>query len=223
MRGGNVVEIWRANLPNIGLLHRARFSHVTRFFNKSLSTSKFTLVLIFAITNQQHKGHWKRWSQNVRTWRKSAPIQFVHQKSRQIAELCSVASRISTFDSTSYVFSWRQYLHFICTRAHKATSFKHSHLLPSLDFFSVALQSLKDVGLLTYRKFLELFRHMVGLLGRVISPSQSLYLHRTTQHRETRTNIHALSGIRTHDPSNQPAKTHAPDRMATVTGSLDIT
>jgi hypothetical protein len=39
----------------------------------------------------------------------------------------------------------------------------------------------------------------------VISPSQGLYLHRTTQHRKTRTNIHALSGIRTHDPSNQPA------------------
>jgi hypothetical protein len=27
-----------------------------------------------------------------------------------------------------------------------------------------------------------------------------------------------LSGIRNHDPSNQPAKTHASDRMATVTG-----
>jgi hypothetical protein len=29
----------------------------------------------------------------------------------------------------------------------------------------VALQSLKDLGCLIYRKFLELFRHMVGLLG----------------------------------------------------------
>jgi hypothetical protein len=27
-----------------------------------------------------------------------------------------------------------------------------------------------------------------------------------------------LSGIRTHDPSNQPAKTHASGRTATVTG-----
>jgi hypothetical protein len=61
---------------------------------------------------------------------------------------------------------------------------------------------------------------MVGLLGRVINPSQGLYLHRTTQHRKTRTNIHALSGIRTHDPSNQPAKIHASDRTATVTGIL---
>jgi hypothetical protein len=59
---------------------------------------------------------------------------------------------------------------------------------------------------------------MVGLLGRVISPSQGLYLHRTTQHKKKRTNIHALSGIETHDPSNQPAKTHASDRTTTVTG-----
>jgi hypothetical protein len=58
---------------------------------------------------------------------------------------------------------------------------------------------------------------MVGLLGRVISPLQGLYLHRTTHHRKTRTNIHALSGIRTHDPRNQPAKNHASDRT-TVTG-----
>jgi hypothetical protein len=89
------------------------------------------------------------------------------------------------------------------------------------NFFSpVALQSLKDIGRLTYRRFLELFRHMVELLGREISPSQGLYLHRTTQHRKTRTNIHALSGMRTHDPSNQPAKTHASDRTATVTSSI---
>jgi hypothetical protein len=60
---------------------------------------------------------------------------------------------------------------------------------------------------------------MVGLLGRVISPSQSLYLHRTTQHRNTPTNIQALSGIRTHNPRNQPAKTHSSDRTATVIGS----
>jgi hypothetical protein len=85
--------------------------------------------------------------------------------------------------------------------------------------FAVALQSLKDLGRLTYR-FLELFRHMVGLLGRVISSSQGLYLHRTTQHRKMRTNIHALSGIRTHYSSNQPAKTHALDRTATVTDNI---
>jgi hypothetical protein len=84
-------------------------------------------------------------------------------------------------------------------------------------FFSCGSTVLEGPWPLTYRRLLELFRHMVGLLGRVISPSQGLYIHRTTQHRKTRTKIHALSGIRTHDPSNQPAKTHASDRTATVT------
>jgi hypothetical protein len=67
--------------------------------------------------------------------------------------------------------------------------------------YFVAPQSLKDLGLFSYGRFLELFRHMVGLLGRVMNPSQGLYLHRTAQHRKTRVNKHALSGIRTHDPS----------------------
>jgi hypothetical protein len=43
----------------------------------------------------------------------------------------------------------------------------------------------------------------VGLLGRVISPSQGRYLH-TGQHKHrinAHTDIHALSGIRTHDSS----------------------
>jgi hypothetical protein len=48
--------------------------------------------------------------------------------------------------------------------------------------------------------FPNLFRHTAGLLGQVISSLQGLYLHRTTQHRNTSTNIHALSGIRTRDP-----------------------
>jgi hypothetical protein len=43
--------------------------------------------------------------------------------------------------------------------------------------------------------------HSVGLLGRVISTSQGLYLYTNTgKHTHTHTNIHALSGIRTHDP-----------------------
>jgi hypothetical protein len=44
----------------------------------------------------------------------------------------------------------------------------------------------------------------VGLLGRVISSSQSRYLHRTIQTQNKRIHtphIHALIGIRTHDPS----------------------
>jgi hypothetical protein len=41
------------------------------------------------------------------------------------------------------------------------------------------------------------FRQSVGLLGLVISPSQGRYLHTE----QTHTNIHASSGIRTHDSS----------------------
>jgi hypothetical protein len=55
----------------------------------------------------------------------------------------------------------------------------------------------------------------LGLLGRSISPSQGRYLH-TEQHKHrinAHTNIHALSGIRTHDPSV---------RAATVIGSVII-
>jgi hypothetical protein len=44
----------------------------------------------------------------------------------------------------------------------------------------------------------------------------------TGQHNTERqgTNIHALSGIRNHDPSNQPAKAHASDRTATGSAFL---
>jgi hypothetical protein len=55
-------------------------------------------------------------------------------------------------------------------------------------------------------KFMNLFGQLVGLLGRGISPTQGLYLHRTTQHRKKKNadiHIHASSGIRTHDPSVQ--------------------
>jgi hypothetical protein len=47
---------------------------------------------------------------------------------------------------------------------------------------------------------MNLFGHLVGLLGRGISLTQGLYLHRTTQHRKTRTHMHAPTGIRTRDP-----------------------
>jgi hypothetical protein len=46
---------------------------------------------------------------------------------------------------------------------------------------------------------------MVGLLGRVISPSQGLCVHRTIQHKKTQTNIHALrdSNPRSQQPSGE--------------------
>jgi hypothetical protein len=51
--------------------------------------------------------------------------------------------------------------------------------------------------------FVIIFTQTLGLLGRVISPSQGRYLH-TQQHKHrinAHTDIYALSGIRTHDPS----------------------
>jgi hypothetical protein len=47
---------------------------------------------------------------------------------------------------------------------------------------------------------------------------KGLFLHRTTQNRNTKTNTHASSGIRTHGPSKQAAKTYALDSAATGIG-----
>jgi hypothetical protein len=55
--------------------------------------------------------------------------------------------------------------------------------------------------------FYESLGQVVGLLGRGISPTQGLYLHRTTQHKKTRTHIHASSGIRTTIPMFERPKT----------------
>jgi hypothetical protein len=63
---------------------------------------------------------------------------------------------------------------------------------------------------------------MVGLLDEwLVRRKASTY---TGQHNTERqgTNIHALSGIQTHDPSNRPTKTHASDRTAAVTGGAPI-
>jgi hypothetical protein len=69
--------------------------------------------------------------------------------------------------------------------------------------------------------FLEL-RQSVGLLGRVISSSQGLYLYTNTEkctHTQT-LNIHVLSGIRTHDPGFRASEDSA--WSATVTGHLRV-
>jgi hypothetical protein len=68
---------------------------------------------------------------------------------------------------------------------------------------------------LTSEIYESIFGHLVGLLGRGISPSQGFYLHRIAQHRKTRTHIHTSSGIGTHDPSVREVE----DRAAIGTGS----
>jgi hypothetical protein len=64
-------------------------------------------------------------------------------------------------------------------------------------FFLLALSAHSGPRPLT--QFRNHFSWMVGLIERVISPSQGRYLN-TGQHKH-KPNIHALCGIRTHDPS----------------------
>jgi hypothetical protein len=69
-------------------------------------------------------------------------------------------------------------------------------------FFQWLLQPLQGPGLF-FSSVTIFFTQTVGLLGRVISPSQGRYLY-TGKHKHriyTYTDIHALSWIRTHDPS----------------------
>jgi hypothetical protein len=53
---------------------------------------------------------------------------------------------------------------------------------------------------------MNLIGQLVGPLGRETSPTQGLYLHRTTQRRKMQTYIHASRRIWTHDPSVRAAK-----------------
>lgn len=56
-----------------------------------------------------------------------------------------------------------------------------------------------------------LFRHFVGLVGRVISSVQGPYLHMIAQHREMPTNIHTSHEVLIHVPSIRTDRTHALD------------
>jgi hypothetical protein len=66
-------------------------------------------------------------------------------------------------------------------------------------FFSFSLALPAHSGPRPLTQFRKHFSWIVGLTGRVISPSQGRYLNRG-QHKHT-LNIHALCGIRTHDSS----------------------
>jgi hypothetical protein len=69
-----------------------------------------------------------------------------------------------------------------------------THSFTSVFILSTALQPLWTLAAFSVSQ-------SVGLLGRWISPSQGRYLH-TEQHKHRiNADFHALSGIRTHDPS----------------------
>jgi hypothetical protein len=59
-------------------------------------------------------------------------------------------------------------------------------------------------------------------VGQAIRPSQRTLPPQTTQHRKTKTNVHDLSGIRTHDLSVQAIKAFASDRAAAGTDTTKI-
>jgi hypothetical protein len=67
---------------------------------------------------------------------------------------------------------------------------------------------------------MDLYRQTLGLLGWVISPvARPLSTQYKTNTEEMRTDIHLSSGIRTHDPSVELAKTFLDlYRAATVIG-----
>jgi hypothetical protein len=71
-------------------------------------------------------------------------------------------------------------------------------------FFQLLFQPIQGPGLLF--SSVIIFSEAVGLLGRVISPSQGLYLNKGKHKHNKRIhilNIHALSGIRIHDLSGR--------------------
>jgi hypothetical protein len=73
-----------------------------------------------------------------------------------------------------------------------------------------------------FLSFIVIFTQTVGHLGRVISPSQGLYLHTGQQkHRiNAHTDIHTMSGFGTHDPSVRANEDSSYRRLAAhkVTG-----
>jgi hypothetical protein len=87
-------------------------------------------------------------------------------------------------------------------------------------FFSMAL--VAHSGPRPLIQFRNHFSQTVGLLGRVISPSQGLYLHTDNaniEQTQTQTSMRSM-GFEPTIPASERAKTgHVLDRSATVTGT----
>jgi hypothetical protein len=71
-------------------------------------------------------------------------------------------------------------------------------------------------------RFLNLFRHSVGLLWTSDQPVAKASICTRQHTTKTRTNIHALSGIGTHDLSAQAIKAYASDRAAAGTDPFHL-
>jgi hypothetical protein len=91
-----------------------------------------------------------------------------------------------------------------------------------LHFFP--LLRIRPIGLFQFIITSEIMnhRHMVGLLGRVISSSQGLYLHRTTQHRQTRKKHPCLKRDSNPRSGVQALKDRNSDRAVTGSAKLHL-
>jgi hypothetical protein len=115
--------------------------------------------------------------------------QIVHYHFHKIPSLVHIMSQINPLHIIPAYFF----------KIHLISLYSYTHIF--IHHSSVALQPF--VGSWLLLQFHNFFTQTVGLLGWVISPSQGHYLH-TGEHKHrinAYTDIHALSGIRTHDPS----------------------
>jgi hypothetical protein len=91
-----------------------------------------------------------------------------------------------------------------------------------MDFIHPSIQWLYTPNRALTSSVLRLL-NLIKTLGRTpldewSARRKGLHLHRTIQHRNTKINIHAQSGIRTRDPSNQAAL----DRAATGSAYVNL-
>jgi hypothetical protein len=126
-------------------------------------------------------------------------------KYRQTSEILQVRFQITAIKRVTRIFWFPSaYKSYVCT------------------IFSMALPA--HSGPRPLIQFRNHFSQTVGLLGQEVSPSQaSTYTQDNTNTEYTHTDIHASSGIRTHDPNVERAKTiHALDGAATVIGKFTL-
>lgn len=110
--------------------------------------------------------------------------------------------------------SWYTYMTKYLACLFKVNSFGFWTCSDKVNISWIPLQRLRiaPYDLFQFRSSSEFdnsFRHLVGLLGQEISPSQGIYLQKTAQHRRELANMYALSGVWTHDPNVRAIKAHA--------------
>jgi hypothetical protein len=101
---------------------------------------------------------------------------------------------------------------FMCLTTVKASYSRALKQSSSSSLSSVALQSLQGPRPHHTGGFVIILRNAVGFLWTSDHPFEKTSTYIGQHNKETKKNIHDFSGIRTHDPNNQVAKTYALDR-----------